>query len=153
MTTPQGLMPGFNFHSFFPNFTLSLICLPIHFHLIFVLLFSIWLLTLSLNFTLSQVGFNISTICTLNNIQFQFCAIKCYALQYVWIFTHFITNHNSLSFFALLTSWSTVCKGSVFLQFCGKIQSNIYQIFTRCIQQFLLSHMESSMGFSPVHLK
>ena len=48
-------------------------------------------------------------------------AIKCSALQWVGIFTHFIpSSHNSLPFFALLAIWSTVCKGSVFLQFCDK---------------------------------
>ena len=33
-----------------------------------------------------------------------------------------LVKHSNVKVFAL-TSWSTVCKGSVFLQFCGKIQS------------------------------
>ena len=43
----------------------------------------------------------------------------------------------TVSFFAPLARWSTVCKGKVFRQFCDKIQSSIHQIFTRCFQQFL----------------
>ena len=43
------------------------------------------------------------------------CAIKCEALQEVHIFTSFISaSHNSISFHAL-TSWATICQGSVFL--------------------------------------
>ena len=51
--------------------------------------------------------------------------------------------HNSVLNFALLTSWSTVCKGSV--QFCHKIQWSMHQILTRMYLTVSVrpSHMES----------
>ena len=43
-------------------------------------------------------------------------------MQLVWIFTQYISaSHNSISFCALLTSWSTVCHCH---QLCGKIQKS-----------------------------
>ena len=138
------------FHSYLPHFTSFLICLPIHFHFIFFLIFfSIWLLSLRSNFTLSQVGPTILFIYSLASIHFHFCFERinpCFTTLYSQmlslaigsIFTHFIPiSHNSLSFFALLASWSTVYTGSIFLQFFHKMQSSIHQICTRCIQKSL----------------
>ena len=52
-------------------------------------------------------------------------------------------------FFALHSSGSTVCKESVFLQFCQKIQPNIHQIFTQVYSTVFIgpSYMESLIGF------
>ena len=61
------------FHLYLPNFTSSLIRLPINYHFVFVVFISIWLLHLRSNFTLSQVGPNILFIYSLASIQFQFC--------------------------------------------------------------------------------
>ena len=63
-------MPKFSFHSYLQNLT-SLICLPIHFNFVFVS-FSFHL-SLSSNFTLSQVGPNILFIYSLTSIHFQSC--------------------------------------------------------------------------------
>ena len=56
---------------------------------------------------------------------------------------------SSISFYALLTSLSTVCQGSVFLQFCNKIQqSNLTCIkySPTCIQQLAISNFCNTNG-------
>ena len=55
-----------------------------------------------------------------------------------------LVGHNSVLSFCTPSCSTAVCKGSVFLQFCDKIQSSIHQIFT---QMYLTvstgqSHME-----------
>ena len=52
-----------------------------------------------------------------------------------------------LVFCTTCVSWTTVCKGSEFLQFCDKGQSNMHQIFTKMYFTVSIgpSHMESSM--------
>ena len=68
------------------------------------------------------------------------CANKCQALQWVWISTQLIpASHSSALLCALLTSWWTICQGSVFLQFCYKIQQSSLACTknsSKCIQQF-----------------
>ena len=56
-----------------------------------------------------------------------------YATNSQWCYT------NSVSFFALLTSWPAVCKSNVFLQLCDQIQLSMHQIFT-------LIHLTVSTG-------
>ena len=99
---------------------------------------SIWLLSLSSNHILRQVGPNILFIYSLASILFLFCfkhinpsfTTLCSQMFSLAISSNFHTFHpsscNSLSFFALLASWSTLCKGSVFLQFSDKMQSSIH---------------------------
>ena len=48
-------------------------------------------------------------------------------LIYVWSPVRYTSN---ISIFVLFTTWSTVCKSSVSLQFCDHIQSNLHHIFT-----------------------
>ena len=68
--SPQDRMSGFNFHSYLPNFTSSLICIPIHFHFIFVLFsfpfdYCVWAQT--------SPGRTQHFIYILASIHFQFC--------------------------------------------------------------------------------
>ena len=62
-----------------------------------------------------------------------------------WLQAIFV-RHNSIKDFVLLASWSAVCKGSEFLQFCEKIQSNMHQIFSQMCLTVSIgpSHMDSS---------
>ena len=65
-------------------------------------------------------------------------------------FPQFIpASHNNISFYALLTSLSTVYQGSVFLQFCDKIQqSNLTctKYSPTCIQQLAISKFCNTNG-------
>ena len=56
----------------------------------------------------------------------------------------------AVSFFAILTSWSTVCRGSVFLHYCDEIQSSMHQIFAQMYSTVSigLSYMKSPTGFA-----
>ena len=65
-------------------------------------------------------------------------------------------SHSSISFYALLTSLSTVCQGSVFLQFCNKIQqSNLTCIkySPTCIQQLAISNFCNTNGLYYINVR
>ena len=72
-----------------------------------------------------------------------------------FIFFHLVSNdvgvgckqlvgHNSVLSFTTPSCSTAVCKGSVFLQFCNKIQSSMHQIFTQMYLTASIgqSHME-----------
>ena len=131
-TSPQCLMSGFNFHSYLLNFT-PLVCLPIHFHFVLIsysLPFDYWVWAWNSFHAWQNSTFSLFTVwpaSILSSASSTWILVSTHL-----IITYFITtSYNSLSTFALLTSRSTECKGSVFLQFCVKIQSSIHQIFTR----------------------
>ena len=131
-TSPQCLMSGFNFHSYLLNFT-PLVCLPIHFHFVLIsysLPFDYWVWAWNSFHAWQNSTFSLFTVWPASILS---SALSTWILVSTHlIITYFITtSYNSLSTFALLTSRSTECKESVFLQFCVKIQSSIHQIFTR----------------------
>ena len=55
-----------------------------------------------------------------------------------------LVEHNSVISFCTPSCSTALCKGSVFLQFCDKIQSSMHQIFTQMYLTFSIgqSHME-----------
>ena len=71
---------------------------------------------------------------------------------YVWSLVGYIHN---VSFFTLLTSWSTVCKRSVFLQFCDQSNQACTKYLPRYIQQFLYDRhtLRVSQSFHKPRLK
>ena len=87
-----------------------------------------------------------------NNVKSQ-PNLNCYILLSdetgVGVDSKYFVRHNSVWDFVLLASWPAVCKGSEFLQFCEKIQSSMYKIFTQMYLTVSIgpSHMKSSTEF------